>query len=388
MLSRKSSLPAPAKAPAIVHEVLNSPGQALDNATRAFMEPRFGHDFSKVPVSSGIQAQSNQLRIGTANDRYEREADDVADRVSQGSEHDSARTKGTSTGFDFSKVRIHTDARAAESARAVNAIAYTVGNNVVFDSGHYSPATTAGRRLLAHELTHVAQQDGAGTGATTIQRTVREDNVDCNPPNTTDGAVVGANPLGTLRRADRDAIEMLTNAYDDLVRTRARILEGAPIGFPAIAERTYEGIKGLMRMDPENMDIWTGTGSGSVWVLARRLEIVRNLLLSGRIEYHCRSSTTGGCGFGCIGCGGGPCCTDNFACSCDGIFHNFLCDMYWGQSTAGLTSSIMHEPFHMSFEFIGDSGRLANAHCYTRLAFWLNGRDVPVDRRSRCPLAK
>jgi Domain of unknown function (DUF4157) len=62
-------------------------------------------------------------------------------------------------GHDFSQVRVHHDARAADSARAVHALAYTVGHDVVFGAGQHSPGTTAGRRLLAHELTHVVQQD-------------------------------------------------------------------------------------------------------------------------------------------------------------------------------------------------------------------------------------
>lgn len=92
-------------APTIVNEVLHSSGQPLDPSTRAFMESRFGHDFSHV--------------------------------------------------------RVHTDARAAESARALNALAYTVGRDIVFDPGPYRPASTEGRKLLAHELAHVLQQ---GTG--------------------------------------------------------------------------------------------------------------------------------------------------------------------------------------------------------------------------------
>ena len=88
--------------PPIVHEVLRSPGKSLDSNTRSFMEPRFGHDFSKV--------------------------------------------------------RVHTDAKAAESARAMNSVAYTVGRKVVFEEGEYAPNTNEGRRLLAHELTHVIQQ--------------------------------------------------------------------------------------------------------------------------------------------------------------------------------------------------------------------------------------
>ena len=61
-------------------------------------------------------------------------------------------------GHDFSGVRIHSDSRAAASARAVGARAYTVGKDVVFDSGEYAPQTKAGKRLLAHELTHIVQQ--------------------------------------------------------------------------------------------------------------------------------------------------------------------------------------------------------------------------------------
>lgn len=94
-------------APPIVHDVLNSSGQRLDAATRSFMEPRFGRDLSSV--------------------------------------------------------RIHTDRQAAESARAVNARAYTVGNSVVFGRGEYAPQSAEGRRLLAHELAHTMQQaPGAG----------------------------------------------------------------------------------------------------------------------------------------------------------------------------------------------------------------------------------
>lgn len=91
-----------ATAPPIVHEVLSAPGHPLDPSTRGFMEPRFGHDLSHV--------------------------------------------------------RIHADRKAAESARAVKALAYTVGNEVVFGEGEYLPRTLAGQRLLAHELVHTLQQ--------------------------------------------------------------------------------------------------------------------------------------------------------------------------------------------------------------------------------------
>ena len=103
-LERRASGPEPDEVPLIVHEVLRSTGRPLDPETRAFFEPRFGHDFSQV--------------------------------------------------------RVHTDAKAAESARAVNAQAFTAGNHLVFAAGRYQPQT-AGKRLLAHELTHVVQQKTA-----------------------------------------------------------------------------------------------------------------------------------------------------------------------------------------------------------------------------------
>lgn len=103
-LQRASAVEAADTAPPIVHDVLNSPGKPLDPTTRNFMEPRFGRDFSGV--------------------------------------------------------RIHTDSYAAESANAVNARAYTVGNHIAFAAGRYG-GDTAARALLAHELSHVVQQDHA-----------------------------------------------------------------------------------------------------------------------------------------------------------------------------------------------------------------------------------
>jgi flagellar basal body-associated protein FliL len=64
-------------------------------------------------------------------------------------------------GYDFSQVRVHTGAQAAEAARAVDAQAFTVGQDIVFGAGHYAPETTAGKKLLAHELTHVVQQQSS-----------------------------------------------------------------------------------------------------------------------------------------------------------------------------------------------------------------------------------
>lgn len=71
-------------------------------------------------------------------------------------------------GADFSDVRIHRDAMASESARAVNANAYTVGSDIVFQAGQYDPASPAGQRTLAHELTHVVQQHAGAVDGTEV----------------------------------------------------------------------------------------------------------------------------------------------------------------------------------------------------------------------------
>ena len=72
-------------------------------------------------------------------------------------------------GHDFARVRVHTDARAAESALAVSANAYTVGQHVAFAAGRYAPGTADGKRLLAHELAHVQQQGGDRQGGAPLR---------------------------------------------------------------------------------------------------------------------------------------------------------------------------------------------------------------------------
>lgn len=77
-------------------------------------------------------------------------------------DRDTGKLMEARLGFDFSDVRLHTDSRSAQSATAIGARAYTVGTDIVFASGELAPATAEGRRLLAHELTHVVQQRQGG----------------------------------------------------------------------------------------------------------------------------------------------------------------------------------------------------------------------------------
>ena len=163
----------PETAPPIVYEVLRSLGRPLDSATRAFTGSRFGREFSQVRTHAGPQLQARSgLAIGPVGDRHEQEADQVADMVTRPSGQEGIGHTSTRLGYDFSQVRLHTDARAAASAQAVNARAYTVGRDIVFGAGQYAPDNDQGRRLLAHELTHVVQQTGrpGDTGSPVLQR--------------------------------------------------------------------------------------------------------------------------------------------------------------------------------------------------------------------------
>ncbi|MEP7218693.1 MAG: DUF4157 domain-containing protein [Bacteroidota bacterium] len=153
--------------PPIVDAVLRAPGRPLEAETRGFMEPRFSHDFSRVRIGGqGRRLSASDPAISSPADQSEREAELVADRVTKS----EGKMPERSGWHDFGHVRVHTDSAAAESAAAVNALAYTVGNHIVFGAGRYAPADAGGRSLLAHELTHVAQQERAGTETGMVQR--------------------------------------------------------------------------------------------------------------------------------------------------------------------------------------------------------------------------
>ncbi len=112
--SRQSATPERAQVPASVHVALRSTGRPLDVASRAYFEPRLG--------------------------------------------------------LDLNRVRLHTGLPAEQSARDLNAHAYTVGDDIVFAAGRLAPETPVGRQLLAHELTHVLQQTVSGTSPLRLQR--------------------------------------------------------------------------------------------------------------------------------------------------------------------------------------------------------------------------
>ncbi len=169
-LLNRGALPSSA-----VREVLNAPGAPLDAATRELVEPRFRRDFSDAPLHPAPAPATATLGAP------EEEANRVANSIARGGTADIAGESAPRS-WDFGRVRVHTDARAATSARAVNALAYTVGADIVFGEGQYAPHSASGRWLLAHELTHVVQQQqGANRGV--IQRFESPEHVDMGDRN-------------------------------------------------------------------------------------------------------------------------------------------------------------------------------------------------------------
>jgi hypothetical protein len=208
-----------------VQQLMQTNSERLEVEPSIQAPPRFGHDFSRIPVHTpAAGAIQTKLAIRKLGDRYEQEADRVAAKVmsmpepqlqracacggacpkcgNQTDGQDQMQTKpvqgiavGEATappsvekvlsssgrpldsatraffeprfGQDFSQVRVHSDTPAAESAKALNAQAYTVGSHIIFGERGDAPTTQASLQLLAHELTHVVQQ---GAHRRVIQR--------------------------------------------------------------------------------------------------------------------------------------------------------------------------------------------------------------------------
>ncbi|MEE8294891.1 MAG: T6SS effector amidase Tae4 family protein [Sphingomonadales bacterium] len=184
------------------------------------------HETSEAPIQrkcEGCEAEDAleanpciqpKLEVGPANDRFEQEADQTAERVMRMAEPalfksqisagtNQVQAKGakggavpskvansikglrgggtplpkTSKAFfeprfgqDFSKVRLHTDAKASQMADSIQAKAFTLGNDIAFAKGAYNPESQSGKQLLAHELTHTVQQGGVRNQVPTIRR--------------------------------------------------------------------------------------------------------------------------------------------------------------------------------------------------------------------------
>lgn len=188
--------PDNAAAPTVVHQVLKSPGQPLDAGVRAFMEPRFGRDFSGV--------------------------------------------------------RVHTDAQASQSAQAVQARAYAVGHDLVFKAGQYAPHSAEGRKLIAHELAHVVQQGNDTRPARrsdVVQRAPDDGGSSAEPPVATLSVSLSGMtfvPQGQTYRAGHTRGQAMAIILRRLVGPQYR----QDLPEEVLAELGRQGIVGINDLDP------------------------------------------------------------------------------------------------------------------------------------------
>jgi outer membrane protein OmpA-like peptidoglycan-associated protein len=225
--SRNSDQQASSSGGSLLQRHRQNTGEAGSPPDQTFANPTHDLDFSAIPAmrtASGQPIQAN-LSVNAPGDQYEREADQVADEVMRMPDPaQNIQTSGTLNptasrlplisrlqagdgsgafeaspeveeridqmrgggqplpksernffesrmGYDFSSVRVHTDANAVQASHDIQAHAFTIGNDIAFSEGAYQPGTEAGRRLLAHELTHVVQQTG-DTHRQDIQRAI------------------------------------------------------------------------------------------------------------------------------------------------------------------------------------------------------------------------
>jgi Domain of unknown function (DUF4157) len=279
----------PETAPPIVNDVLRSPGQPLDAETRGYFEPRFGHDFSKV--------------------------------------------------------RVHTDAESAESAHAVNALAYTVGQQIVFGAGLYQPNALSGKRMLAHELTHVVQQGeqslqeplGVGDPHDTLEREADQQSATVlAAPSAATSALsavplrvqrLGSNP--TCTKAEADGIHQAIYDARGWLNKAIPQLEAAPLSGEVVAS--------LRKNFGPTYGVAANAG-----LIHDRLKVARSAL--GSISFAC--DTAGAtdfcvaqhCGWAAFGSNAATICTNAPS----------TLSLPWPQAPA----CVLHESMHASMSFM------------------------------------
>ena len=261
-------------------------------------------------VAAALQRKAS---VGGSGERQEREADAFADRAAQrgnaaaqagsgarteaaapldtGTAMDAARRGGEPLsaglrgafepvlGVDLSPVRVHTGAAAERGARAVQARAYTVGDDIVFAQGEYQPQSAGGRWLLAHELAHVAQQ---AAGAATAAPLQRKDGADAAVPEVM--SVAGA--VAALQRAKALDVDDGDHAAALAIVTRVRIYLDATITDAAMRE-TFKGMVApiLAAGSASNVDFVIRMALGGVHSLESKLRAGQNGS-SGTWNYH------------------------------------------------------------------------------------------------------
>ncbi|MDB4582358.1 DUF4157 domain-containing protein [Draconibacterium sp.] len=263
-------------------------------------------------------------------------------------------------GTDFSGVRVHNNSNALQLNRQLNAQAFTKGSNIYFSSGRYNPETSAGKHLLAHELTHVVQQGYAKSQTPVIQRLVRRTRVS--------GCGVN-NPYGAERRAVRllhRAITRVQNAIASRVAT--------PANADVLAVR--RAVWRAFRFGNNNR-----TWNTRLPIIRRRMEMVRDYLNSVVFQFEC-CPVGGPCPLSTCG----NCQAGEEAATCAGnSTYIALCPLFWAASRNRNQRGriLAHEVFHINFGFVQDWAQpdFHNAHCYAQFIALLSGFNSPAGFR-------
>jgi hypothetical protein len=296
-------------------------------------------------------------------------------------------------GTDFSQVRVHNDPRAAETAQSINAQAYTIGSNIVFNKDQYSPETAAGKNLIAHELTHVVQQSQnkvsqsihnnlvSNSQGPKIQRRVRF--FVCNNTDQTEisNTISMSVPAGDLR----DAVNTASDTAADWAYNAASLLRVSPR-----AADIRDAFHDAFAAFPDWVPPWFAT-LGVGWydfgdLIAERLQRVANILSEGWIQYYCWGSPAR-----CPECSASP--PTYYGCtSYRGQYLICLGTDFWRDFAAGNTDDmalvLLHEALHIYFSrTVAHTGRSGNAFCYERFVSQANGRPLQPVVATACPTA-
>jgi len=234
----------PVVAPPSVHEVLRQPGRSLPpRATGSFGGQESSHE--RTPA----RAWTGPLEVSAPDSPAEAEAERLAGPLAEGA------GVPPGLGFDFSRIRIHTDARAAASAHAVRARAYTVGSDIVFAEGQYQPTTAAGRHLLAHELVHAAR--GAAEPTPTLHRYEAREHQDFGDTGLTELAAFLLTKEGaefSKKLGDPDSLkELQSDAFLKGKKFKVQGVELSVGDIIAMAGDFYETPADLLKADPAEL---------------------------------------------------------------------------------------------------------------------------------------
>ncbi|MGB3344301.1 MAG: DUF4157 domain-containing protein [Aequorivita sp.] len=266
---------------------------------------------------------------------------------------------------DFSSVRIHNDDRASEMSRGISAKAFTTGNDIYFNKGQYNPGSAKGKHLLAHELTHTLQQDGAKTKEKTIQRRVIDSNVVTNAAMLTQLGLTRQEVIDNITNADAEAIQLAIAAEQTLSNQLANAQAGNAVD--ANSELILNEELGLS---------FNNAGQRGLIIQQRgRFRKVRETLESGYLRY----MALGIGNVSLVSCKSGN-CTNAFAFSCPGNRLIVLCQAYWDEASEQ-SSTILHEPFHIWFHMANHTNntlRRADASCLESFALRAVGRVAPA----------